>query len=161
MEYFDWGMLFSTISGLLSLGAISSIVFFRYRKKSEKLKPQNEGLDIADKASKNAESLLDEVGKWHDKVNQLYEESGKMKQEISELKYQLSQNDRKLTGIQETLRKQIGRKKYAERHICTVLDCTLRRPPLGTFTSEDGDVERYVRLNNTVKKGGSISNIVK
>lgn len=148
------GLILSFISGIISLGAVSSVVFFRYRRKSEKLKPQNEGMDIADKASKYAESVMDEVGKWHEKVNALYEESGKMKQEITELKYLLDMNGRKIAGIQETLRRQIGRKKYAEKHICTVLDCKLRQPPFGSFTSEDGDaIERYVNLNNRVRKG--------
>lgn len=154
MGSFDWGFLFSTVSGLISLGAVGSIVFFRYRKKSEKLKPQDEGMDIVDKATKKTELLVDEVGKWHDKVNQLYNESVEMRKEIGDLKYQVLEQNRKISGVQDTLKRQIGRKKYAERRICTVLDCTLRRPPFGSFTSEDGDsLERYVNLNNRVRKG--------
>ena len=110
-------------------------------------------MDIVDKATKKTELLVDEVGKWHDKVNKLYNESTEMRKEIGDLKYQVLEQNRKISGVQDTLKRQIGRKKYAERRICTVLDCTLRQPPFGSFTSEDGDsLERYVNLNSRVRK---------
>ena len=145
MENFDWAQLFSFISGLISLGAIGSIVFFKYRRKSERLKPKREDIEITDITRKSAEEAMDEVGKWHDKVNELYDVSSEMKREIGELKSQLDE-------IQGMLTRQVSRKKYAETHLCTVVDCTLRKPPLGTYKSDDDNLDKYVKLNKNIKK---------
>ncbi len=152
MSSFDWSAFFNVALSLITFGAVGNIVFHKYRKKSEKMKPQQEGVDIADKAMAYAGEAMDEVGKWHEKVNELYEKSGEMKREISELKYMMEEQDRKIAGVQDTLKRQIGRKKFAEQHICTVLDCDLRQPPLGVFTSDDDDVVNYVKLNQSINK---------
>ena len=152
MESFDWSTFLNIILSLITAGVVGNIVFHKYRKKSEKMKPQREGVDITDTAMKYAKEAMDEVGKWHDKVNELYEKSSNMKKEISDLKYQVGEQDRKIAGVQDTLKRQIGRKKFAEKHICTVVDCTLRQPPLGAFASDDDDMDKYVRLNQSMKK---------
>jgi len=45
--------------------------------------------------------------------------------------------EKKVTKIQNFLTKQIGHKKYAEKHICLNTECNLRRPALGEFHTED------------------------
>lgn len=152
MESFDWSAFFNIILSLITFGAVGNIVFHKYRSKTERLKPEREDVDISSITRKSAEEAMDEVGKWHDKVTELYEKSSEMKKEISDLKYMMGEQDRKIAGVQDTLKRQIGRKKFAEKHICTVIDCTLRQPPLGAFASDDDDMEKYVRLNQNIKK---------
>jgi len=137
MEGLNWGLILNVISSLIIAGVFGNIIFHRYRKKSERLKPKREDIDIADITRKSAEEAMEEVAKWHQKVNDLLDNSLEMKKEINELKYQVDENNRKVTGIQSTLKRQIGKKKFAEKNICLVTKCKLREPPLGTFTSED------------------------
>lgn len=144
----DWSGFANAIILLITGGAFSlvgNVVYRKYRKKLEKLEPDKKDVDVADMARLNAYNAQIEVGEWHAKVNELYDKTSEMKAEIGELKSQLDE-------IQGMLTRQVSRKKYAETHLCTVVDCTLRKPPLGTYKSDDDNLDKYVKLNKNIKK---------
>ena len=64
----------------------------------------------------------------------------KLEKEKEEIKFLQGTHDRKLSGIQKLLKKEVGLKKYAEGNICLNLDCNLRKPALGEFHTEDPEV---------------------
>ena len=151
----DWNGFANAIILLITGGAFSlvgNIVYRKYRKKSEKLEPDRKEIEVADAARQNAYNSQLEVGEWHQKVNELYDKTSEMKSEIGELKSQLDDNRRVIDEIQEMLTRQVGRKKYAESHLCTVVDCVLRTPPLGSYKSDDDSLDKYVKLNKNIKK---------
>lgn len=64
----------------------------------------------------------------------------KLEKEKEEIKFLQGKHDRKLSGIQKLLTKEVGHKRYAERHICLNVECNLRKPALGEFHTDDPEV---------------------
>lgn len=64
----------------------------------------------------------------------------KLEKENEEIRFLQVKHERKLSGIQKLLTKEVGHKKYAEKHICINVDCNLRKPALGEFHTEDPEV---------------------
>lgn len=60
-----------------------------------------------------------------------------VEKENQQLKYNQTKQATQIAGIQRTLNKEVGRKKYAEHHICLNVDCQTRKPNLGEFHTED------------------------
>lgn len=65
---------------------------------------------------------------------------GKLEREKEEIRFLQGKHERKLSGIQRLLTKEVGLKKYAERHICLNVDCKIRKPALGEFHTADPDI---------------------
>jgi len=57
-------------------------------------------------------------------------------QKLKNLEFKVSENDRKISGMQKIIDNEIKERKIAENNICFVTDCKLRRPPLGTYKKE-------------------------
>ncbi len=57
--------------------------------------------------------------------------------QLDKIKYLQHDYERRLKGIQKLLSKEVGSKKYAEKHICLNVECKDRRPGLGEFHTED------------------------
>jgi chromosome segregation ATPase len=54
-------------------------------------------------------------------------------QKLKNLEFKVSENDRKISGMQKTIDNEIRRRKLAEHNICFVDDCKSREPKLGTY----------------------------
>lgn len=61
--------------------------------------------------------------------------------EIGQLKYQQDENVRKINGLTRQMKTQVGYKLHAERNICFVRDCQLRKPDFGTYSSANPDID--------------------
>jgi chromosome segregation ATPase len=57
-------------------------------------------------------------------------------QKLKTLEFKVSENDRKIIGMQKIIDNEIRERKLAEGNICFVTDCKLRRPPIGTYKKE-------------------------
>jgi len=111
----DWSELITITISLVSGGVINqvgNIAYRKYHKKSEKLKPQGELMDIADKSVNVADSLQTKIGDLYERVNALNEENVKLHRQVAEL-----------TAEVESLRKSLDVTK------CTDFTCTKRQPP--------------------------------
>lgn len=59
-----------------------------------------------------------------------------LKDQIKELKIRVSENERKVAGMQKLIESEIRERKKAEHNICFVTDCKLREPALGTYKKD-------------------------
>jgi hypothetical protein len=57
-------------------------------------------------------------------------------QKLKNLEFKVSENDRKISGMQKIIESEISERKIAEHNICFVNDCKLREPKLGTYKKE-------------------------
>jgi hypothetical protein len=54
-------------------------------------------------------------------------------QKLKNLEFKVSENDRRICGMQKIIENEISERKKAEHNICFVTDCKLREPKLGTY----------------------------
>ena len=60
-----------------------------------------------------------------------------LNQKLKNLEFgKVSENDRKISGMQKIIEGEISERKKAENNICFADDCKLRRPKLGTYKKE-------------------------
>jgi hypothetical protein len=57
-------------------------------------------------------------------------------QKLKALEFKVSENDRKIIGMQKIIDNEIRERKLAEHNICFVDDCKSREPKLGTYKKE-------------------------
>lgn len=137
----DWTTIIVTMIGMV--GAAGSVGGFLYYK-------ANKGGATADAIDKSAEAmkkLLDNFAQQQDQFNKTLEDRDKsirdrdelideykktidaLKKEVHGLKYTVSENERKLAGLQEKLNNEIASRKELEQYKCIVEGCKLRQPP--------------------------------
>lgn len=112
------------ISALGGVAGIGTLVWYainlRSKRKMEKA--------AADSAAAEADSkVADNWQKFADKLQQEYDE----------LRANYKSYEQRLLKVERALSTTTNQKRYAEYHLCTDLACTDRRPPLGTFKTED------------------------
>lgn len=142
-----WEYLTTGVIGILTGGGISWL----FRIKEDKAGSQ---ADVIDKAADAMKKLLDNAEQQQTTFNTII--SGKDKlieqqqglidgyktaleeasQKLRTLEFKVSENDRKISGLQRTIDSEIKERKAAENNICFVADCQLRRPKLGTYKKE-------------------------
>lgn len=137
----DWTTIIVTVVG--TAAAAGSVGGFLYYK-------ANKGGATADAIDKSAEAmkkLLDNFAQQQDQFNKTLADRDKsirdrdelideykktidsLKKEVNALKYTVSENERKLAGLQEKLNNEISSRKELEEYKCVVNGCTLRQPP--------------------------------
>lgn len=144
---FDWGTLISGVIGLLAGGGVSWLFKLREDKAGSQA-------DVIDKAADAMKKLLDNAEQQQTTFNAII--SGKDKiieqqqelidgyktaldeasQKLKALEFKVSENDRKISGMQKTIDNEIKDRRTAENNICFVNDCQLRKPKLGTYKKE-------------------------
>lgn len=70
------------------------------------------------------------------RIDFLVQEQEKMKKENNKTNLDNAELTRKIKGLQVTMKREISEKKNAQKYICTIEDCKLRKPPLGTIGNE-------------------------
>lgn len=139
-----WEYLITGVIGILTGGGISWL----FKIKEDKAGSQ---ADVIDKAADAMKKLLDNAEQQQTTFNAII--SGKDKlieqqqglidgyktaldeanQKLKSLEFKVSENDRKISGLQKTIDNEIKERKDAENNICFVTDCQLRKPKLGTY----------------------------
>lgn len=142
-----WEYLITGVIGVLTGGGISWL----FKIKEDKAGSQ---ADVIDKAADAMKKLLDNAEQQQTTFNAII--SGKDKlieqqqglidgyktaleeasQKLRTLEFKVSENDRKISGLQKTIDNEIKERKAAENNICFVTDCQLRKPKLGTYKKE-------------------------
>lgn len=112
------------ISALGGVAGIGTLVWYainlRAKRKMEKA--------TADSATAEADSKVSD--NW-----QRFAE--KMETEYKELKSSFKVLEQRQMKVERALSTTTNQKRYAEYHLCTDLACKTRKPPLGTFKTED------------------------
>jgi predicted RNase H-like nuclease (RuvC/YqgF family) len=57
----------------------------------------------------------------------------KLKKDLSLLQLQITEDHRRITGLEKTVEREIRWRKDGDDHYCLVVDCPNRLPPRGTF----------------------------
>ena len=70
------------------------------------------------------------------RIEFLIQEQEKMKKENNKSNLDNAELTRKIKGLQMTMKREISEKKNAQKYICTIEECKLRKPPLGTIGNE-------------------------
>lgn len=142
-----WEYLITGVIGVLTGGGISWL----FKIKEDKAGSQ---ADVIDKAADAMKKLLDNAEQQQTTFNTII--SGKDKlieqqqglidgyktaldeanQKLKNLEFKVSENDRKISGLQKTIDNEIKERKAAENNICFVIDCQLRKPKLGTYKKD-------------------------
>lgn len=74
----------------------------------------------------NSESLLKMV-KEKDNINE------RLIKDLELLQLQRTEDHRRITGLEKTVKRELEWRKESDYHYCSVIDCELRKPPLGSF----------------------------
>lgn len=143
----NWELIISAVIGMLTGGGVSWL----FKIKEDKAGSQ---ADVIDKAANAMKKLLDNAEQQQTTFNAII--SGKDKlieqqqglindykaaledanQKLKTLEFKVSENDRKISGMQKAIDNEIRERKKAEHNICFVDDCKLRKPKLGTYKKE-------------------------
>ncbi|MDD2245445.1 MAG: hypothetical protein PHR13_12675, partial [Dysgonamonadaceae bacterium] len=74
----------------------------------------------------NSESLLKMV-REKDSIND------RMKKDMELLQLQRTEDHRRITGLEKVVKRELEWRKDSDYHYCSVIDCEIRRPPIGTL----------------------------
>ena len=144
---FDWGMIISGLLGIVGGGGLTAL-FLRKQTKA------GAEADAIDKAADAMRKLLENAEQQQTTFNSIIEGKDKLieqqqglidgykaalldaNQKLKTMEYDISDNKRKIDGLQRAVNKEISERKAAEENICFVYDCELRRPKRGTYKKE-------------------------
>lgn len=144
---FDWGMIISGLLGIVGGGSLTAL-FLRKQTKA------GAEADAIDKAADAMRKLLENAEQQQTTFNSIIEGKDKLieqqqglidgykaalldaNQKLKMMEYDISDNKRKIDGLQRAVNNEISKRKAAEENICFVYDCELRRPKRGTYKKE-------------------------
>ena len=145
----NWEIIISAIVGMLTGGGVSWL----FRLKEDKASSQ---ADVVDSSTEAMNKMMELIGSQQDRFNKIIERKDKLieqqqelineyksaleeaNQKLKNLEFKVSENDRKISGMQKALGKAISLKEFAEKHICLNMSCLDRKPAMGTY--KDGAV---------------------
>lgn len=140
----DWNLILSAIVGMLTGGGVSWL----FKLKEDKASSQ---ADVVDSSTEAMNKMMTLIGTQQERLNAIIEDKDRLieqqqglidgyksaleeaNQKLKNLEFKVSENDRKICGMQKIIDNEIKERKIAENSICFVTDCKLRRPPLGTY----------------------------
>lgn len=126
----DWGNILTTIFTTLIVSGGSIFVFFKFLKQRTK----KENSDVVDKDASAALNMLDFVDKFQDFTEK---QSNTYQKKLIELELKVDEHSKKIKYLTLLLVGEQRKKQYAEKNICLVEDCKLRKPDKGTYKTDD------------------------
>ncbi len=140
----NWELIISAVVGMLTGGGVSWL----FKLKEDKASSQ---ADVVDSSTEAMNKMMTLIGTQQERLNAIIEDKDRLieqqqglidgyksaleeaNQKLKNLEFKVSENDRKICGMQKIIDNEIKERKIAENSICFVTDCKLRRPPLGTY----------------------------
>ena len=140
-------IIISALAGLLTGGGVSWLFKIKEDKAGSKA-------DVVDSSTDAMNKMMELIGSQQDRFNKIIEGKDKLIEQqqglidgyktaldeanlkLKNLEFKVSENDRKITGMQKTIDNEIKERKIAESNICFVTECELRKPKLGTYKNE-------------------------
>jgi len=148
----DWLYTLGTFAGGGALGSVISSVINRKEnkriKKSEAVQAEASAKREDALAATEMMDLLERTVAHMEKMNSynksnseellklLKEKEGineKLKKDLALLQLQISEDHRRITGLEKTVEREIRWRKDGDDHYCKVENCVNRIPPRGTF----------------------------
>ncbi len=138
----EWYSILSGLIGGVSIWEGIKFIIFRKHARAK------ESAGVMDATAGTLKSYGQIIDKQAERINKLTETTLDLSSEILKLKgtqeqakYVISENERKIKGMQALFSIEVGKKKAAERLICFVENCTVRKPKLGTYKTETKEYE--------------------
>ena len=140
----NWELIISAIVGMLTGGGVSWLFKLREDKAGSQA-------DVVDSSTEAMNKMMTLIGTQQERLNAIIEDKDRLieqqrglineyktaleeaNQKLKNLEFKVSENNRKICGMQKIIDNEIKERKIAENSICFVTDCKLRRPPLGTY----------------------------
>lgn len=145
----DWGVTISMLIGAIVSGSGVSWIFIM---RENKFKSKGDALTVGQDAMTK---MLENIKQQQETFNGIIETKDKLieqqrgliegyktmleeaNQKMRALEYKVSENERKVAGMQKIIDNEVKLRRIAEDNICFVNDCDLRQPKLGTYKSEN------------------------
>ena len=142
-----WEYLITGMIGVLTGGGISWLFKIKEDKAGSKA-------NVVDSSTDAMNKMMTLIGTQQERLNSIINDKDKLieqqqgliegyktaldeaNQKLKSLEFKVSENDRKISGMQRTIDSEIKERKRAENNICFVTDCQLRRPKLGTYKKD-------------------------
>ncbi len=143
----NWEYLITGVIGILTGGGITWLFRIKEDKAGSKA-------DVVDSSTDAMNKMMTLIGTQQEKLNAIIEDKDKLieqqqglindykaaledaNQKLKTLEFKVSENDRKIGGMQKIIDSEIRERKLAESNICFVTDCKLREPRLGTYKKD-------------------------
>jgi hypothetical protein len=143
----NWEYLITGVIGILTGGGITWLFRIKEDKASSKA-------DVVDSSTEAMNKMMELIGSQQDRFNKIIEGKDKLieqqqglindykaaleeaNQKLKNLEFKVSENDRKICGMQKIIESEISERKKAEHNICFVTECQLRKPKLGTYKTK-------------------------
>lgn len=144
----DWtNVIISVLSGVSLAGVSGSIFFYRENKKKAKAEAA-QAVSTAKKEDASAATellgVLTGTKEFMEEINAYSKEAtrqllltvqekdkqiAELTKKVNEMSILLSEQQRKIEGLQRTVKQEISLRKEAESYKCYVEDCKMRQPP--------------------------------
>lgn len=115
------------------IGGIGTIIYWRQNRGSATAGVVKESMDALKSA---LETLTSQQEVFAITIKSKDDEIASLKEQIKELNLRVTENERKVAGMQRTLENEIRLRKKAEGNICFMSDCEIRKPKLGTYITK-------------------------
>ena len=143
----NWELIISAVIGVLTGSGISWLFKIKEDKAGSKA-------DVVDSSTDAMNKMMTLIGTQQERLNAIIEDKDKLieqqqglineykaaledaNQKLKNLEFKVSENDRKISGMQKIIESEIGERKKAEHNICFVTECQLRKPKLGTYKTK-------------------------
>jgi hypothetical protein len=143
----NWEYLITGVIGILAGGGITWLFRIKEDKAGSKA-------DVVDSSTDAMNKMMELIGSQQDRFNKIIEGKDKLieqqqglindykaaleeaNQKLKNLEFKVSENDRKICGMQKIIESEISERKKAEHNICFVTECQLRKPKLGTYKTK-------------------------
>ena len=143
----NWELIITAVIGAITGGGVSWL----FRIKEDKAGSQ---ADVVDSSTDAMTKMMTLIGTQQERLNAIIKDKDKLieqqqglindykaaledaNQKLKTLEFKVSENERKVGGMQKTIDNEIRERKLAESNICFVTECQLRKPRLGTYKKE-------------------------
>ena len=143
----NWELIITAVIGAITGGGVSWL----FRIKEDKAGSQ---ADVVDSSTDAMTKMMTLIGTQQERLNAIIKDKDKLieqqqglindykaaldeaNQKLKTLEFKVSENERKVGGMQKTIDNEIRERKLAESNICFVTECELRKPKLGTYKKD-------------------------
>lgn len=106
-------------------------------------------LDLMTSFVNTAKEQFEDLTKRYDECRK---DKAEMLSAIRRFEQQEQERDRKIEGLQRAFTEEVARRKLVERFYCSNERCKVRRPPLGTYSSDEPEPQVKKRNRAPAKK---------
>ena len=127
MEF--WQLIVGAIGTVATSGLLSYFIFYKSKKVGA-------SADAASKAGSVMSDWFTLFQEQQELLKTALTENETYRRTVAGLEIRVSELERQIAGMQKSLDREVKLRKFSEKHICLVKDCSLRKPALGTYKKD-------------------------